>query len=91
MKNMVLAAAAFFAATFALPGNCQKPTEVGYVPAHASEHDLKRVVQSFEDLAQGAVDEALAEIEHGTDCRLRLLQQNPQNHVRAALVFGAHL
>lgn len=43
------------------------------------------------DLAQGAVDEALVEIEHGTDCRLRLLQQNLQNHVRAALVFGAHL
>jgi hypothetical protein len=28
MKNTALAAAAFFAATFALAGNCQKPTDV---------------------------------------------------------------
>jgi hypothetical protein len=38
----------------------------------------KRAVQSFEDLAQGAVDEALAEIEHESDSRLGLMQLNRQ-------------
>ena len=68
-----------------------KAQRVRYVPAHASEHDLQRVVQPFEDLAQGAVDEALAEIEHGSDCRLRLLQQNQNSGVRRAQVAAASL
>ena len=50
---------------------------VRHIPAHAGEHHLKRVVQPFEDLAQGAVDQTLAEIEHGRDCRLCVSQQNP--------------
>jgi len=33
-------------------------------------------VKPFEDLVQGAVDEAAAEIKHGPDCRLCLSQQN---------------
>ena len=41
-----------------------KAQRVRYIPLHAGEHDLKRIVQSFDDLTQGAVDEALAEIEH---------------------------
>ena len=42
-----------------------KVQRVRYIPAHAGEHDLKRVVKPFKDPAQGAVDEALAEIKHG--------------------------
>ena len=68
-----------------------KAQRVSYVLAHASEHDLKRVVQPFEVFAQGAVDEALAEIEHGQDCRLRLLQQNQNSGLRRAQVAAASL
>lgn len=49
---------------------------VSHIPTHAGEHHLKRIVQPFEDLAQGAVDQSLPEIKHGPDCRLRLSQQN---------------
>ncbi len=49
---------------------------VSDIPAHAGEHHLQRIVQPFEDRVQGAVDQALAEIEHGSDCRVHLSQQN---------------
>jgi hypothetical protein len=52
---------AFLHHLFDLP----KAQRVRYIPAHAGEHNLKRVVQPFEDLAQGAVGEALAEIKNG--------------------------
>src|ERR1035437_6409295 len=55
-----------------------KAQRVSHIPAHAGEHNLKPIVQPFEDLAQAAVDQTLAEIKHGPDCRLCLLQQNPQ-------------
>jgi transposase InsO family protein len=49
---------------------------ISRIPTHAGEHHLKLIVQPFEDLAQGAVDQTLAEIKHGPDCRLWLSQQN---------------
>jgi hypothetical protein len=49
---------------------------VGHVPAHTGQHHFKWVVKAFEDPVQGAVDQALAEIEHDKDCRLCLLRQN---------------
>ena len=45
--------------------------------AHADEHHLKRIVQPFQNLAKCAADQTLAEIKHGADCRLGLLQHNP--------------
>src|ERR1035437_8156997 len=49
---------------------------VGHVPAHASQHDFQRVVEPFEHLLQGAIDQTFAKIKHGRDCRLCLLRQN---------------
>lgn len=49
---------------------------LGDRPAHACEHHLTRIVPPFENLTQCAVDLTLAEIEHGADCHLGLLQHN---------------
>ncbi len=49
---------------------------IGHVPAHAGQHHPKRVVKPFENIAQPAVDQTVAEIKHGRDCRLCLTQQN---------------
>ena len=51
---------------------------VGDIPAHTGQHHFKWVVQPFEHLAQCAADQTLAEIKHGRDCRLCLLQHNRQ-------------
>jgi len=56
--------------------NVAQAQRVGHVPAYAGQHDLQRIVQPFEDLAQGAIDQTFAEIKHGQDCRLCLLRQN---------------
>ena len=53
-----------------------KAQRVSHIPAYAREHDFQWVVQSFQDLVQGAVDQTLAEIKHGSHCRLCLLQQS---------------
>ena len=49
---------------------------VRHVPANAGQRDFQRVVKPLEDLVQGAVDQLLAEIKHGRDCRLCLMRQN---------------
>ena len=49
---------------------------VRHVPANAGQHDFQGIVKPLEDLVQGAVDQALAEVKHGRDCRLCLLRQN---------------
>ena len=49
---------------------------VRHVPANAGQHDFQGIVKPLEDLVQGAVDQALAEVKHGLDCRLCLLRQN---------------
>ena len=49
---------------------------VGHVPAHAGQHHFKSVVQPLESIAQCAVDQTFAEIKHGPDCRLCLMQHN---------------
>ena len=49
---------------------------ISHRPVHVRQHHFEGTVKPFEDLAQDAVDQTLAEIEHGPDCRLRLLRQN---------------
>jgi superfamily I DNA/RNA helicase len=56
--------------------NMAKAQRVSHIPAHASQHHFKRVVKPLEDLAQGAVDQTLAEIKHDSDCPSALLQHN---------------
>ena len=58
---------------------------VGHVPAHAGQHYFKSVVQPFESLAPCAVDQTLAEIEHGPDCRLCLMQHNRPKSLRSMI------
>ncbi|MDD3937598.1 hypothetical protein [Rhodoferax sp.] len=45
------------------------------IPAHAGEHD-QRLVMPFEDHAQHAIDQTLAEFKLGPDRRSRLMKQN---------------
>ena len=49
---------------------------VGHIPAHAGQHVFQRLVKPLGDLGQCSVDQLLAGIEHGRDCRLCLLRQN---------------
>ena len=42
---------------------------VGHIPTHADQHNLKGLMQPFENLAQGAIDQTFAKIKHGQDCR----------------------
>lgn len=56
--------------------NMSQAQWVRHIPANAGQHDFQRVVKPLEDLVQGAVDQTIAEIKHGRDCRLRLLRQS---------------
>ena len=56
--------------------NMSQTERVGHVPAHANEHDFKWVMKPLQDFVQGAVDQTLAEIKPGRNCRLCLLRQN---------------
>ena len=58
---------------------------VRHIPAHAGQHDFQRIVKALQDLDQGAVDQTLAEIKQGSDCRLCLLRQ------RTVLLLWLHL
>ena len=58
--------------------NVSQTERVGHVPPHAGKHHIKGVVQPLQDLVQGAVDQTVAEIKHGQDCRLCLMRHNRQ-------------
>ena len=49
------------------------------IPANADKHDFQWVVDSFENLAKGAMDQTLADIMHSLHCPRSLMQHNPQS------------
>jgi hypothetical protein len=62
---------------------------VGHVPPYARQHDFQRIVEPFEDLAQGAIDPTFTAIMHGADCRRSLLRQNlHQVHALHYVIFS---
>ena len=68
-----------------ISSTCRRLSGLGHVPAHANGHDFKWVMKPLQDLVQDAVDQTLAEIKHGRNCRLCLLRQN-----RPTCANGSH-
>ena len=67
--------------------NMAQAQYVRHVPANAGQHNFQGIVKLLDDLAQGDVDQALAEVKRGRDCRLCLLRQNPNPHPTLVIDF----